>query len=140
MYELIKDKIEGDEEYDTSMLENLAQANEIFDLLDEDKRDDYEIIKINRNSAKENQNTLGYDIGIWGNDYSIICDCSLMPEWHLPAWEDVPELANKLVNLNSNMLFSRKNEAEEFLKYYSSKDWAEKGTFYIIRVDACEHP
>jgi hypothetical protein len=136
MYEILKIK-PGNQEYDSSMLDNFEQAQDVYNLLDNDKKKDYEIIRISRNSIPTHYHKLGYDIGTWGNDYSIICDCSIMPVWHPPALEDILELAVKLEKLNLNMLFNQIDEAEKFRGYYKTKDWAETGDFEIIGVEEC---
>lgn len=135
MYELLIEKHQ-DEEYDSSMLESLEQAKEVFNLIDEDKKKDYEIIRISHNSGLKHSLTLGYDVGTWGNDYSIVCDSSIMPQWHAPSWEDISELSKRLGDLNSNMLFSKISEAEEFRHFYLTRDRGERGDFFIIKVDS----
>lgn len=140
MYEFRSKRFEGqpytEENTDDSALESLEQANEVFHLLDEDQRGKCEIIRTGGDPLFR-PSTVGYDLGNRIGSYSIICDCSIMPMWHPPEWEDLSELAKKLETLNPNMLFSRVYEAEEFISYYQSRDWAEKDEFDIIRVDVC---
>ena len=132
-----------DPDFDTSMLPKLAQAIEVINLIDSEKRADYEIIKITRESTIKDNSTLGYDIGYWGGDFfSLICDSSIWPKWHGPTWSDVPELARQLKVLNTHLLFDDYRQAVVFREWYKTKEWAEtenkNGQFCIIRVDECK--
>lgn len=128
---------------DEAALDNLEQALEVYNLLEGDSRDQYEIIRLTRNNEVSIEDTLGYDVGYWSGDYfSIICDTSITPLWHPPAFEDIEELAQQLNLLNRSLLFNTKDEAKKFREYYRSKSWAEtefkKDEFCIIRVDECK--
>jgi hypothetical protein len=131
-----------DPDFDSSMLLSIEQAIEVNSVLDSDKRNNYEIIKISRQSKSRINSTLGYEIGYWGGDFfSLICDSAIWPMWHGPSWSDVPELAQQLKVLNKYLLFDDFNQAVAFRKWYKTKEWAEtefdEGEFCIIRVDEC---
>jgi len=121
------------------VLDNLADAKELYFLLDDPKR--WEIIHVSLEGSLNSENTLGYDIGYWGEDhFSLIADTIVIPCWHPPPPEDFEEFVRVLHKLNEHLLFTCSNEAEDFLSYYRSKSWAEKeygggDEFYIIKVD-----
>lgn len=128
---------------DHILLRSLEQAVEIYSLLEPIQKDKYEIIHASLNAASIESNTLGFDIGYWGGDFSIICDCVIRPEWHGPSWEDLPAVAEQVKKLNSNLLFENFAEAESYKKFYKSHDWAETecgDEFAIIRINECALP
>jgi len=125
---------------DYILLRSLEQAFEIHSLLDLDQKDKYEIIRVSLNAFSTESNTLGFDIGCWGGDFSIICDCVIRPEWHGPSWQDLPAVAEYVKRLNPNLLFENFAEAESYKKFYKSHRWAEtewEDEFAIIRIDEC---
>lgn len=137
-------QLRENDDLEGSMLGDLDEAIEVYRLLDASEKNNYEIIGISRRSVSRGINTLGYDIGYWGGDFfSLICDCSVMPIWHPPDWEDLAELAEQLRKLNAHLLFEQVDDAMSFREYYRSKTWAEteteEGEFHIIRVDDLLH-
>ncbi len=125
-------------------MDTFEQALEVFRLIDSEHQSKYEIIRIVRDVTSKESATLGFDIGYWGRDFSIICDCAIAPVWHPPALADLQELANQLQNLNAHLLFDSVEDANNFKEYYLSKSWAEgegtqdEGLFQIIRIDQCD--
>jgi hypothetical protein len=136
------------DEYDPSsgksydVLDNLADAKELYFLLDDPRR--WEIIHVSRADSLDTENTLGYDIGHWNSlHFSLIGDTIVTPFWfhtfHTPPREDYVELTQEFSKLNEHLLFASINDAESFRSYYKSKSWAEEecigDEFDIIRVD-----
>lgn len=125
------------------VLDNLADAKELYFLLDDPTR--WEIIHVSRAGSLDSENILGYDIGHWNfPHFSLIGDTIVTPlmyhTFHTPPPEDCAELAYALANLNEHLLFSSIKEAENFRSYHKSKPWAEEECageeFDVIRVDA----
>jgi len=124
------------------VLDNLADAKELYFLLDDPRR--WEIIHVSRADSLDTENTLGYDIGHWDSmHFSLIGDTIVTPFWfhtfHTPPREDYVELTQEFSKLNEHLLFASINDAENFRSYYRSKSWAEEecigDEFDIIRVD-----
>lgn len=77
---------------------------------------------------------LGYEPAMSGGDwFSAISDCMCFPLWHGTDTEGVlfKEYHDKL---NQNALFNTPKIAKEFIKYYLSFDWTEKGEYTITEV------
>jgi hypothetical protein len=119
-------------------------AQSVYNLLG--NPNDFEIILIRRHNFQSSPNTLGFDIGYWGGDnYSIICDTFVRPQWHSAPKEEIHNLAPFASKLNRNVLFDNFERAQEFLTYYRTTSWGEPddsfdpelGTsdYTIIQVD-----
>jgi hypothetical protein len=95
-------------------------------------KENYEVLEI-RNETLERKDSpfLGYDIGNVG--YSVIHDAILFPMWHPIDLDDI-EAIKRLGRLNESGLFSSLEEAIEFLSFYNSRHWAEKGDFEIWMI------
>lgn len=124
-------------DYNKSLIIDLGTAKKLYVALN--NPEDYEIIEISREIYGSDYDFLGFDVGNWGSgEFSVICDSVLMPRWHPPDPNDLPELAERLRCLNQHVLFSTTEEAEEFRQYYRSKPWAETeeqaNEFDIIRI------
>ena len=129
-YELVRNKYEN-------LFSLFESALEVYRLLDIPEQ--YEIIKVKRQDFEVNPNTLGFDIGYWGGDFSLIADTLVTPMWHGAPEEDYQELRQRLSALNPNILFNNPEDASEFRNWYKSKEWAEtedrEDEFCIIQVD-----
>jgi hypothetical protein len=134
-FDEILDKSEDD--YDNCLIECLADAREIFGLLECPQQ--WEIIEVRRDDFAVGPTTLGFDVGSWSGAYSILADTIVTPEWHPPPPEDYAEVARQLSSLNQHLLFPRPEDAARFRTYYRSKSWAEgqgrEDPFCIIQVD-----
>ncbi len=124
------------------VLDNLADAKELYFLLDDPRK--WEIIHVSRDETQDSENTLGYDIGHWDSlHFSLIGDTIVTPFWyrwfHTPLREDYPDLIREFSKLNEHLLFGSIKDAENFRSYYKSKSWAEEESrgdeFDIIRID-----
>jgi hypothetical protein len=112
-------------------------AVDVLQYLDEDKKD-YEIIWIRTfNSddlAPQGYKSIGFEPSyFYGGHFSALCDCMLIPRWHGTDKEGI--IFKKYFNeLNSYGLFDNAGIAKEFLDYYLSFDWTERGDFEVIEV------
>lgn len=115
---------------------SLDQARKILSLTDDPSA--WEIIRVTCSSYYQSHVTLGYDIGPWGrSNFSIIADVLVIPRWHPPIREDFGQVGRALSSLNNHLLFNSPEEAENYLRFYQSKSWAETvGDFCIIQVDS----
>ncbi len=77
---------------------------------------------------------LGYEPAMFGGDwFSALSDCMCFPIWH--GTDTVGELFKMHHdNLNQYALFNTPNMARDFLEYYRSFDWTEKGNYIITEV------
>jgi hypothetical protein len=127
-----------------AMFLKLEDALRIYRLLG--NPDDHEIILARRHDFARTPNTLGFDIGYWaGDNYSIICDTFVRPQWHSAPEEEFHSLTPFASRLNRNVLFDSSEQAQEFLTYYRTTNWGEEddsfdpklGTsdYTIIQVD-----
>jgi len=107
-------------------LDTIEQAIEVYNLIESSQKNKYEIIRFTRHVEPLSINTLGLDIGVWGNDYSILCDSVITPVWHPVPIESINEISLLLNDLNDNNLFSNHKSAESFLNYYLTQEWAEQ--------------
>jgi hypothetical protein len=123
-------------EIDEYLISSLSDAREVLGLTDEPSR--WEIIHVARGNAEPGSSFLGYDVGYWGGDFSLIADTIVVPRWHPPIPDDFAEVAQALSGLNVNLLFGSSADAAGFKAFYKSKLWAEtedrEGEFCIIRV------
>ena len=76
----------------------------------------------------------GYDPTYFSGDhFSASCDCMLIPRWH--GTDEAGELFLPFFHqLNAYGLFENPEVAQEFLDYYLSFDWTERGDFVIAEV------
>jgi hypothetical protein len=79
-----------------------------------------------------------YSIGFepsffYADHFSASCDCMLIPRWH-GTDEEGTLFLKYFEQLNSFDLFNSFEIAKEFLDYYLSFDWTERGEFYITEV------
>lgn len=124
-------------DYNKSLILSLDTAKELCVLLD--KPQDYEIVQVSREHYDTDFRPLGFDIGYWGGDnFSLICDSVVMPQWHAPDPSDLTDLSRTLSCLNQHVLFPTVRDAELFREYYLSRPWAETedfpGEFCVIQV------
>ena len=135
-FELVGDDI-AESDFDGDLLPDLDAAREVFSLLE--SPDDYEIIRLVRESFLDDVDCLGFDVGYWGGDhYSIICDSAVRPTWHPPRPESFEELAGQLTRINEHFLFGSPDAAASFRSWYLTQDWAETemqpGEFCVIQL------
>jgi hypothetical protein len=103
---------------------------------------DYEIVYLYHESTLlgNESASLGYDIGYWqdSDHFSLIADCIGLTRWHTPGSEKLAEVAEKIRNLNENILFSTSEEANAFRDYYLTQEWGEtenyRGEFAVIQL------
>ena len=78
----------------------------------------------------------GYDItfipGLHGA-FSIINDCMFICQWH-GCDEEGTAFSNYFNRLNENGLFNKATEAIDYMNYYLSFDWSERGEFCICEI------
>lgn len=78
--------------------------------------------------------SVGYEASYFpGGHFSASCDCMLIPRWH-GTDESGQLFLSYFRQLNRHGLFQAKSDAEEFLRYYLSFDWTERGDFEIAEV------
>jgi hypothetical protein len=110
---------------------------EIYNYLEKDKSN-YETIFVKKADISceipKNFKSIGYEPSFFYSDhFSASCDCMLFPRWHGTDKEGELFL-NYFKQLNSFGLFDAIEIAKEFLEYYLSFDWTERGEFYITEV------
>jgi hypothetical protein len=76
---------------------------------------------------------LGYEPTWLGGWFSAISDCMCFPKWH---GTDIEGELFKMYhdNLNQYALFDTAKMARDFLEYYLSFDWTERGNYFIAEV------
>jgi hypothetical protein len=122
----------------------IEDALRIYNLLG--NPNDFEIILVRRHDFERTPNTFGFDIGYWGgDDYSIVCDTFVRPQWHSAPEGEFHNLTSFASRLNSNVLFDSSEQAREFLTYYRTTSWGEpddncfpelgESDYTIIQVD-----
>ena len=125
--------------FDADLLPTVEQAREIHALTEAPT--DREIIRLTRGDYALTSRTLGFDIGYWGSDhFSLIGDTVVMPRWHPCPPDELPDLEERTLRLNENLLYPSASDAIAFRAWYLSRPWAEEespaGQFEIIRVDS----
>lgn len=124
-----------------SAIPRQADSVLILDLLP--SRTDWEVIGLSRSLGRVST-TLGYDVGWYADDkygafYSILSDSAILPRWHGPDDDALPELAEHTRQLNEHVLFPDGATAQEFHRWYRKQPWGEdfgyEDRFEIIRVD-----
>jgi hypothetical protein len=77
---------------------------------------------------------IGNEPNYFGGDwFSPISDCMCFPRWHGTDREGVL-FADWFSTLNTQGLFDTKEDAQNFLKFYLSFDWTERGDYRIAEV------
>jgi len=79
---------------------------------------------------------LGYEpamLGSGGSAFSAVSDCMCFPQWHGTDAEGQLFRAHH-ERLNRHALFDNSGDAKEFLDFYLSHDWTERGEFHIVEV------
>jgi hypothetical protein len=119
------------------LLRNCDNAKEILSLIKDNLF--FEIIYVRRAPFSVNENTLGFDIGYFKSEFSIIADIAVIPQWHPSNPADDSDILTYFEDLNENVLFKNLESAHRFLEYYRTRPWAEteyyKVDFYVIQVD-----
>jgi len=128
-------------------LEKEGKAGEdfIFDLDDVKKifpalkrPDDYEIIwaknELSNGPVPEKSLLLGYEpTWFWGDHFSAIADCMCFPKWH-GTDEEGQLFMPYFERLNEYALFESPAVAKDFLDFYLSQGWTEKGDYFTAEV------
>src|SRR5262249_4804817 len=110
--------------FDPDLLPSLDAAREILRLTDEPA--DREVVRVTRGTVAATPETLGFDLGYWGNDhFSSLADAMLLPRWHPCPTEKLSSLEPWARRLNPNMLFRSAPEATEYRCWYLEQPWAE---------------
>lgn len=129
---------DSDARYD--LLHTARQVSEVMALIPETET--IQVVTVRRDEFVEAPTVLGFDVGYWGVDYSIICDAAVAPQWHPPDPSDFRVLASLLVRLNENFLFSTYEAAQTFQERYSEFPWAEQetypGEFAVIQLETVD--
>ena len=121
----------ADEKIVDYLFEKIEEVTEVYELIDDLK--DYEIISVSYDKER-NDNFLGFDVGFWQSEYSIISDTVIAPLWHPPILDDFEDLIEQLKNVNKNCLFDEYDDALKYLQLYKNKSWGEEGEFEIINI------
>jgi hypothetical protein len=117
------------------LVPDLAFARELLALTG--RPEDREVVRVERATEVVTSSTLGFDVGQWGGTpFSVHLDTMLAPQWHPAPEEEVPALSAFARQLNKHLLFPTAAEAQAFHDWYVAHDWAEIGTFPVIRVEA----
>ena len=129
---------EQNEDHDKDLLDSIAEAQQVFALLD--RESEFEICRLRREPFDVNGQTLGFDVGYWGGDhFSLIADSYVIPSWRPPPPHEAPEVAARLADLNSHLLFATGDEAAQYRDFYRRRGWGERerypGEFEIIQID-----
>lgn len=133
MYELFEKGIISDDD-DFVPAEYL---DDVYGWLEEEKGN-FETIFVKKSGADciipKDYVLIGYEPSyFYGDHFSASCDCMMLPRWH--GTDEEGSLFLKYFNLlNNNGLFDTPEIANEFLEYYLSFDWTERGDFYITGV------
>ena len=113
-----------------------GELNSVFELIE--NQQDYERIEICENFVDIDTSTLGFDVGYWAADYSVIADTAIKPMWHPPNFGDMANILEHMKLLNSHCLFTSYEQAKQYRETYLTKEWGEKegyeGEITIIQV------
>lgn len=130
-------ELEEEERSEDDFLFEENDALDVFQFLDKE-REDYEIVWVrisnSGDSIPEGYKSIGFEPSyFYGGHFSAVCDCMLIPRWHGTDKEGAifKEYFNQL---NCYGLFDNSVIAKEFLNYYLSFDWTERGDFEIVEV------
>jgi len=114
----------------------LDDALEVFSLLE--RRQGFELIWAKNYLCDAEQppasELLGFEPTWFGGDhFSAIADCLFFPRWHGPD-KNGTLFTSYYESLNENGLFATAKEAFDYLDFYRSFDWTEKGRYTITEV------
>jgi hypothetical protein len=129
MYELLEKGIVDDDDFVPA-----EYLDDVFRWLEEEQRR-FETIFVKKAEVDcvvpQSFRLIGYEPSYFYSDhFSASCDCMMFPRWH--GTDEEWTLFLKYFNqLNPNGLFDTPEIAKEFLEYYLSFDWTERGDFYI---------
>lgn len=68
-----------------------------------------------------------------GSQFSALCDSMIFPMWH-GTDEDGELFVDHFAMLNAQGLFPTAEVSQQFLSYYLSFDWTEKGDYVITEI------
>jgi|GEM_PF-6821053 len=123
--------------YDEALMPDASMAAEILAACDAPA--DREVVRVRRTSGVRTPATLGWDVGQWGGSHmSLLRDCFVLPSWHPPPDDALPDLRAHRAGLNDNLLFDRIDDAQAFLGWYLPHDWAESfgpKEVHVIQVE-----
>jgi hypothetical protein len=111
--------------------------NDVYSWLENDKGK-YEAIFVKKDAVEctipDNYVRIGFESSYFTSDhFSVSCDCMIFPRWHGTDKEGILFL-DYYQKLNKYGLFENIETTEEFLKYYLSFDWTERGDFYTTEI------
>ncbi|MGH7280799.1 MAG: hypothetical protein ACRELY_04695, partial [Polyangiaceae bacterium] len=134
MLELKGKEIDGTEDF----LTTYELAVDVLGWTKEEGSEDYEIVWariVDRADAPpSNFERLGFEPTYFmGDHFSAICDCMCFPRWHGTDPEG-KLFRSHFDRLNTNGLFDDARTASEFLAYYLTIDWTERGEYEIAEV------
>lgn len=134
LLELKGGQVDGTEDF----LTTYEQGVDVLRWTKEEFPDDYEIIWVKIAGRPDRPPSaferLGFEPAFFTSDhFSAICDCMCFPRWHGTDPEG-KLFRPHFDRLNSNGLFEDAQAAAEFLAYYLSIDWTERGEYEIAEV------
>ncbi len=131
-------ELEAEGHADNMYIAAYEDAIDVCGWIDERERGNYEIIWA-RVAGSARRVPSGYRFAGFEPSYfpdgcfSASCDCMLFPRWH-GTDEGGQLFAPFFRRLNQHGLFETRADAEEFLRYYRSFDWTERGTYQTAEV------
>jgi hypothetical protein len=134
MLELKGKEIDGTEDFLTTE----KQAIDVLGWTKEETPEQYEIVWAKISDRLDRPPSMFERLGFeptyfTGDHFSAICDCMCFPRWHGTDREGTL-FRSHFDRLNSNGLFDDPRTAADFLAYYLSIDWTERGEYEIAEV------
>ncbi len=129
-----------DRNYETALESDFIPPELLYEMVEllEADRPKHETIFVKRAEVSckipDHYISIGYEPSYFYSDhFSASCDCMLIPRWH-GTDEEGKLFLKYFALLNKFGLFDSAAVAQEFLDYYLSLDWTERGDFYIVEV------
>ena len=129
-------ELEESEDCIDGILWNINDVENVISFLDD--KNNYEIIWARINGYNVNPPkefvSIGFEATYFvGDHFSASCDCMMFPRWHGTDEKGVL-FRDYYEKLNENGLFENAIIAKEFLEYYLSIDWTERGNYEIVEI------
>ena len=135
--EIYLSEVNKNKDIDEEDFVSKEDIDKVYAFLEESKKD-FETIFVRKYDCgcqiPPDFKSIGFEPSYFTSDhFSASCDCMLIPRWHGTDKEGLlfMEHFNKL---NEYGLFPTALEAKEFLDYYLSFDWTERGDYFITEV------
>ncbi len=129
-------KLEERYQYDTQVIVpcqySAAELLKAYDLLD--SKHEYEIIEVTEGKKVSDISTLGFDVGSLSYGYSVIADAAIMPNSYPPVIDAMADIVEQLKKLNQHCLFSKYQDASDYLALYNRKVLGAKGEYCVVQV------